>query len=65
MAHLEQRRLPGDASGWTRRDRRPCDCAVYWPDPVAGRSFVIDGNVAADVATPKRARLSGRYRVCP
>ena len=55
MAHLEQRRWPGDASGWTRRDRRPCDYAVYWPDAVANRSFVIDGDVAADVADAEAA----------
>ena len=55
MAHLEQRRWPGDASGWTRRDRRPCEYAVYWPDPVAGRGFVIDGDVAADVADAEAA----------
>ena len=55
MAHLEQRRWPGEASGWTRRDRRPCDYAVYWPDAVANRSFVIDGDVAADVADAEAA----------
>ena len=55
MAHLEQRRWPGEASGWTRRDRRPCEYAVYWPDAVAGRGFVIDGDVAADVADAEAA----------
>ena len=55
MAHLEQRSWPGDASGWTRRDRRPCEYAVYWPDPVGGRGFVIDGDVAADVADAEAA----------
>ncbi len=55
MAHLEQRRWPGEASGRTRRDRRPCDYAVYWPDAVADRSFVIDGDVATDVADAEAA----------
>ena len=55
MAHLEQRRWPGEASGWTRRDRRPCEYAVYWPDAVADRGFVIDGDVAADVADAEAA----------
>ena len=55
MAHLEQRRWPGDAAGWTRRDRRPCEYAVYWPDTVADRGFVIDGDVAADVADGEAA----------
>ena len=55
MAHLEQRRWPGEPSGWTRRDRRPCDYAVCWPGFVANRSFVIDGDVAADVADAEAA----------
>ena len=55
MAHLEQRRWPEEASGWTRRDRRPCEYAVYRPDAVAGRGFVIDGDVAADVADAEAA----------
>ena len=55
MAHLEQRRWPGEASGWTRRDRRPCGYAVYWPDAVADRGFVIDGDVAAEVADAEAA----------
>ena len=50
MARLEARRWEGDASGQTRRDRRPCGYAVYIPDPLVGRRFVLDGDVAADVA---------------
>ena len=50
MARLEARRWEGDASGQTRRDRRPCDYEVYIPDPLVGRRFVLDGDVAADVA---------------
>ena len=50
MAHLESRRWQGDVTGPTRRDRRPCDYDVYTPDAVSGRSFVLDGDVAADVA---------------
>ncbi len=45
MAHLE-----GWPLGLTRRDRRPCDYTVYWPDELAGRQFVLDGEVAADLA---------------
>jgi Fic family protein len=40
----------GDQSGLTRRDRMPCDYDVYIPDRLAGRSFALDGPVAADVA---------------
>ena len=49
MAHLEGRRWEGAALGLTRRDRRPCDYTVYWPDELAGRQFVLDGEVAAEL----------------
>ena len=55
MARLEARRWEGDASGQTRRDRRPCDYEVYIPDPLVGRRFVLDGDVAADVADAESA----------
>ena len=55
MARLEARRWEGDASGQTRRDRRPCGYAVYIPDPLVGRRFVLDGDVAADVADAEAA----------
>ena len=55
MARLEARRWKGDASGQTRRDRRPCGYAVYIPDPLVGRRFVLDGDVAADVADAEAA----------
>ena len=50
MAHLETRRWESEFAGPTRRDRRPCNYAVYLPDALAGRSFVLNGDVAADVA---------------
>ncbi len=37
-------------SGVSRRDRRACDYAAYLPDPLVGRRFLLDGDVAADVA---------------
>ena len=37
MARLEVRRWAGDAAGRTRRDRRPCEYAVYIPDPLTKR----------------------------
>ncbi len=50
MAHLEERLWTSAFTGLTRRDRRPCRYSVYRPDPLAGRHFVLDGDVAADVA---------------
>ena len=55
MAHLEKRRWDAYAAGPTRRDRRPCDYTVYRPDALAGRNFVLDGDVAADVADAEAA----------
>ena len=55
MAWLEVRRWAGDAAGPTRRERRPCNYEVYIPDPLAGRRFVLDGDVAADVADAEAA----------
>ena len=57
MASLEERRWAGDAAGSTRRDRRPCTYAVYRPDRLAGRRFVLDGDVAADVGDAEAALL--------
>src|SRR5438552_18620189 len=42
-------------SGVPRRDRRACEYEAYVPDPLVGRSFLIDGAVAADVADAERA----------
>jgi Fic family protein len=45
-----QRWVPtAEVSGLPRRARRGCDYKVYLPDPLAGRGFVLDGAVAADV----------------
>jgi Fic family protein len=51
-------------SGVSRRDRRPCDYTAYVPDPLAGRRFVLDGDVAADVADAEAAitRLNAEAR---
>ena len=57
MASLEERRWAGDPAGLTRRDRRPCTYAVYRPDRLAGRRFVLDGDVAADVGDAEAALL--------
>lgn len=57
MARNEARRWEADPSALTRRDRRPCDYSVYIPDPVAGRQFSLDGDVAADVASAEAALI--------
>ena len=55
MASLEERRWEGDPAGLTRRDRRPCTYTVYRPDRLAGRRFVLDGDVAADIGDAEAA----------
>ena len=50
MAHLEEHLWTSAFTGMTRRDRRPCRYSVYLPDHLAGRHFVLDGDVAADGA---------------
>lgn len=55
MASFEERRWQGDFSGRTRRERRPCTYEVYLPDGLQGRSFSLDGDVAADVADAETA----------
>ena len=55
LASLEERRWKGDFVGLARRDRRPCVYSIYLPDPLAGRRFVLEGDVAADVADAETA----------
>ena len=50
MASLEPRIWDAGLHGLTRRDRRPCQYSVYIPDSLVGRRFVLDGDVAADIA---------------
>ena len=42
-------------SGVARRDRQGCDYEAYVPDPLVGRRFQLDGDVAADVADAEAA----------
>jgi Fic family protein len=42
-------------SGFSRRDRRSCDYQAYLPDPLVGRRFVLDGDVATDVVDAEAA----------
>jgi Fic family protein len=51
--HHWESRLAG--SGISRRDRRSCDYEAYLPDPLTGRRFLLEGDVAADVADAEAA----------
>ena len=50
MASSDSRTWDAGYRGLTRRDRRPCQYSVYMPDPLVGRHFVLEGDVAAEVA---------------
>jgi Fic family protein len=41
--------------GLSRRDRQGCEYEAYVPEPLAGRTFQLDGAVAADVADAESA----------
>src|SRR5262245_38742345 len=41
--------------GMSRRDRRGCDYDAFVPDPLAGCSFPVDADIAADVADAETA----------
>jgi Fic family protein len=57
MSKLLKRRWQSEVagSGVSRRDRRSCDYQAYVPDPLIGRRFTLEGNVAADVADAEAA----------
>jgi Fic family protein len=41
--------------GLSRRDTRSCEYEAYLPDPLVGRVFAFDGDVAADIADAEAA----------
>lgn len=56
MATVVKKRWVSDLTvGLPRRDRRGCEYEAYLPDRLEGRSFLLDGAVAADVADAERA----------
>ncbi len=56
MATVVRARWERDVtSGLPRSDRKGCEYEAYVPDPLIGRSFRLDGAVAADVADAERA----------
>lgn len=50
MSHLLPRTWTSNALGGTRRQRATCHYNAYSPDPLSGREFQLDGDMAADVA---------------
>jgi Fic family protein len=57
MAYLVDQYWVSEGGGITRSDRRGCEYASYVPDPLGGRPFTLDGEVAADVADAEAAIL--------
>lgn len=57
MAQVLKRRWRSDIRGLglPRRETRSCDYHAYVPDPLIGRSFAFDGDVAADLADAEAA----------
>ena len=50
MSRIIRRRWISGHDGPSRKDNRGCEYDVYVPDMLAGRNFMIDGEVAADIA---------------
>ena len=55
MARVIRRRWASDPSGPSRRDSRGCEYEAYVPDLLVGRTFTLDGDVAAEVTDAETA----------
>lgn len=56
MSKVVRRRWHSSSdSGLSRKDRQGCEYEAYVPDLLVGRTFRLDGSVAADVADAERA----------
>src|SRR5438270_13271982 len=55
MARVVRRRWIGALSGPSRRDSRSCEYEAYVPDPLVGRVFTMDGDVAANLTNAEAA----------
>lgn len=55
MAELLNKRWEPRFQGMTRRDRQGCNYDAYLPDPLAGWSLTLPGDVAADIADAETA----------
>ena len=52
---LRRKWRAADASGLPRRDREGCEYEAYVPDTLMGRSIMLDGSTAADLADAEAA----------
>jgi len=56
MSKVMKRRWESEhQGGLARQDRRSCEYEVYIPDRLVGRSFTLEGSVAADVTDAETA----------
>jgi len=55
MSRVIRRRWPGNPDAPSRRGRVSCDYEAYCPDLLAGRRFMLEGEVAAEVAEAEAA----------
>lgn len=56
MSRVVKRRWPASPSaGLSRRDRQGCDYEAYVPDPLAGRTLRLEGEVAVSIADAEAA----------
>src|ERR1017187_3722988 len=55
MSRVVRRRWISDGTAPSRRENRSCEYGAYVPDHLVGRRFVLDGDVAADVAVAETA----------
>lgn len=55
MSRVIRRRWISEQRGPSRRDNRGCEYEAYIPDRLVGRTFTLDGDVAADVADAEAA----------
>ena len=59
MSRVVRRRWISDGTAPSRRENRSCEYEAYVPDHLVGRRFVLDGDVAADVAVAEAAVALG------
>ena len=55
MSRVIRRRWINDYTGQSRKENRGREYEAYVPDPLVGRAFTIDGEVAADIADAEAA----------
>src|SRR5712691_3985960 len=55
MSRVIRRQWPGNPDAPSRRARVPCEYEAYSPDPLTGRHFTLEGDVAADVTAAETA----------